>query len=128
MPRKLTGCCGGFANIAKTALICATLFAGMAVASIRAKADDINWRQFEGASIVRAYDIHPYADAVAAQLSEFEKLTGIKVRPELYPDDAYWDRLTPIARSYRVHDFVVKDGKLDTCLDTPESIAFRART
>ncbi|MGY3131242.1 hypothetical protein ACVWZM_001924 [Bradyrhizobium sp. USDA 4501] len=51
----------------------------------QAKADDINWRQFEGASIVWAYDIHPYADAVAAQLPEFEKLTGIKVTAEKMP-------------------------------------------
>ncbi|MGY4230037.1 hypothetical protein ACVMIH_007398 [Bradyrhizobium sp. USDA 4503] len=50
---------------------CSTLFAGTAVVFTQAKADDINWRQFEGASIVWAYDIHPYADAVAAQSPEF---------------------------------------------------------
>ncbi|UXN57756.1 ABC transporter substrate-binding protein [Phyllobacterium zundukense] len=59
-----------------------------------AHADDINWRQYEGTTITWAYDIHPYADAVAAQLPEFEKLTGIKVKPELYPDDSYWSKLT----------------------------------
>src|SRR5690606_23494784 len=41
-----------------------------------------------------AYDIHPYADALAAELPEFEKLTGIKVTPELYPDDSYWNKMT----------------------------------
>jgi multiple sugar transport system substrate-binding protein len=30
----------------------------------------------------------------ASQLPEFEKLTGIKVTPELYPDDSYWNKLT----------------------------------
>ncbi|TIU03115.1 MAG: extracellular solute-binding protein, partial [Mesorhizobium sp.] len=54
----------------------------------------INWRQFEGTTITWAYDIHPYADALAAGLPEFEKLTGIKVTPELYPDDSYWSKLT----------------------------------
>ncbi|WP_246684536.1 hypothetical protein, partial [Mesorhizobium sp. M5C.F.Ca.ET.164.01.1.1] len=34
-----------------------------------AAADTVNWRQFEGTSITWAYDIHPYADALAAQLS-----------------------------------------------------------
>lgn len=94
MPRKLAAGCGHSADFVRKALICCTLLAGSAMTSTHAKADDINWRQFEGASIVWAYDIHPYADAVAAQLPEFEKLTGIKVTPELYPDDAYWNKLT----------------------------------
>lgn len=54
----------------------------------------MDWRQFAGTTITWAYDIHPYADAVVAQLPEFEKLTGIKVQPELYPDDTYWNKLT----------------------------------
>ncbi len=94
MPRKLAACRGHSANFAKKALISSTLLARMVTAFTQAEADDINWRQFEGASIVWAYDIHPYADAVAAQLPEFEKLTGIKVTPELYPEDAYWNKLT----------------------------------
>lgn len=74
MPRTLAALRGHSAHFARTALICSTLLAGAAAA----KAEDINWRQFEGASIVWAYDIHP----------------GIKVTPELYPDDAYWNKLT----------------------------------
>ena len=66
----------------------AALVAGVAGAA------SIDWKQFQGTSITWAYDIHPYADAVVAQLPEFEKLTGIKVTPELYPDDAYWSKLT----------------------------------
>ena len=31
---------------------------------------------------------------MVAQLPEFERLTGIKVKPELYPDDTYWNKLT----------------------------------
>ena len=58
-----------------------------------AHAEEFNWRQFEGAEITWAYDIHPYADAVVAHLPEFEELTGIKVTPELYPDDTYWGKL-----------------------------------
>lgn len=94
MPRTPAALRGHSAHYVKTALICSTLLAGAAASFVQAKAEDINWRQFEGSSIVWAYDIHPYADAVAAQLPEFEKLTGIKVTPELYPDDAYWNKLT----------------------------------
>ncbi|MFK4719499.1 multiple sugar transport system substrate-binding protein [Bradyrhizobium niftali] len=94
MPRTPAALRGHSAHFVKTALTCSTLLAGAAASFVQAKAEDINWRQFEGSSIVWAYDIHPYADAVAAQLPEFEKLTGIKVTPELYPDDAYWNKLT----------------------------------
>ncbi|GGI26051.1 MULTISPECIES: ABC transporter substrate-binding protein [Bradyrhizobium] len=94
MPRTLAVVCGHSAQLIKKALINSTVCAGAALAATQAYAEDINWRQFEGTSIVWAYDIHPYADAVAAQLPEFEKLTGIKVTPELYPDDAYWNKLT----------------------------------
>ncbi|WP_245493170.1 MULTISPECIES: hypothetical protein [unclassified Mesorhizobium] len=69
-------------------------FAVSASLTNSAAADTVNWRQFEGTSITWAYDIHPYADALAAQLPEFEKLTGIKVTPELYPDDSYWNKMT----------------------------------
>ena len=56
-------------------------------------AEDFDWRRYEGTEITWAYDIHPYADAVVAYLDEFEELTGIKVKPELYPDDTYWGKL-----------------------------------
>jgi multiple sugar transport system substrate-binding protein len=66
----------------------------MAIVPRQAQSADMNWRQFAGTTITWAYDIHPYADAVVSQLPEFEKLTGIKVQPELYPDDTYWNKLT----------------------------------
>ncbi|ACC76411.1 extracellular solute-binding protein [Paraburkholderia caribensis] len=71
----------------------AVAFCGFGIAE-SAFSETVNWRQFAGTTITWAYDIHPYADAVVAQLPEFEKLTGIKVKPELYPDDTYWNKLT----------------------------------
>ncbi|WP_244978802.1 hypothetical protein [Bradyrhizobium pachyrhizi] len=53
------------------------LLAGTVTGFTQVEANEINRRQFEGASIVWAYNVHPYTDAVAAQLPEFEKLTGI---------------------------------------------------
>lgn len=79
---------------AKGIVIASAMIATTAVISPAAAADSVNWRQFEGTTITWAYDIHPYADALAAKLPEFEKLTGIKVVPELYPDDSYWNKLT----------------------------------
>lgn len=81
-------------RVAKRMLLTSAVLVATTSLTNSASAEAINWRQFEGTSITWAYDIHPYADAVAAQLPEFEKLTGIKVTPELYPDDSYWSKLT----------------------------------
>ncbi|MBZ9605550.1 extracellular solute-binding protein [Phyllobacterium chamaecytisi] len=78
----------------KSILLGSLLLTTTAAVTTSAEAETINWRQFEGTSITWAYDIHPYADALAAELPQFEKLTGIKVTPELYPDDSYWNKLT----------------------------------
>ncbi|MGY3533128.1 MULTISPECIES: hypothetical protein [Bradyrhizobium] len=77
MTRKLTTFHGYYMGLARNVLICVAPLAGTVIGFTQVKADEINWRQVEGASIVWAYGIHPYADAVAAQLPEFEKLTGI---------------------------------------------------
>ncbi len=81
-------------HAAKRYLVGASILATSIAVATFADAAEINWRQFEGTTITWAYDIHPYADALSAELPEFEKLTGIKVTPELYPDDSYWNKLT----------------------------------
>jgi len=70
------------------------ILAATAMVAMPTGAATIDWKQFSGTNITWAYDIHPYADAVVAQIPEFEKLTGIKVKVELYPDDTYWNKLT----------------------------------
>jgi multiple sugar transport system substrate-binding protein len=84
----------GARRYANTLLLTSALVAASASLATSATAETVNWRQFEGTTLTWAYDIHPYADALAAELPEFEKLTGIKVTPELYPDDSYWNKMT----------------------------------
>lgn len=93
MHNSLSVFCSNTARTAKGFVLGSALLATTGIATSTA-AENVNWRQFEGTSITWAYDIHPYADAIAAQLPEFEKLTGIKVVPELYPDDTYWSKLS----------------------------------
>lgn len=63
------------ASLSKQLAFDLAFFAVSASLTNSAAADTVNWRQFEGTSITWAYDIHPYADALAAQFPEFEKLT-----------------------------------------------------
>ncbi|WPE22795.1 Erythritol/L-threitol-binding protein (plasmid) [Shinella zoogloeoides] len=86
--------CSHARRAARHNMVGVLLLATTVTMSTSAIAADMNWRQFEGTTITWAYDIHPYADALSAELPEFEKLTGIKVTPELYPDDSYWNKLT----------------------------------
>lgn len=52
-----------------------------------------NWRQFEGQSIrVLALRFY-YADFLKERIPEFEKLTGIKVVFEQYPEDQYREKI-----------------------------------
>lgn len=94
MRNSLAAFCNDARRVAKGVIFGSALLATTGMATNSAYAESINWRQFEGTAITWAYDIHPYADALAAELPEFEKLTGIKVTPELYPDDSYWNKLT----------------------------------
>ena len=71
----------------------ALAFAAGVLTTTNVLAEDFDWRKYEGTEITWAYNIHPYADAVVAYIDEFEELTGIKVNPELYPDDTYWGKL-----------------------------------
>ncbi len=70
-------------------LACATLV----VDAGPARANDINWRQAQGTEIrllaLRAW----FGDHWRANLAEFEKLTGIKVIIEDYPEDPFRQKL-----------------------------------
>lgn len=61
--------------------------------------EGFDWKKFSGASITFSYDEHAYSEAIVAHLGEFEELTGIKVKAELLPDSAYWDKLNIVLSS-----------------------------
>ena len=58
-----------------------------------------DWKKFAGTTITFSYDEHAYSEAIVTHLSEFEALTGIKVKAELLPDSAYWDKLNIVLSS-----------------------------
>lgn len=54
-----------------------------------ALADSFDWRKYEGQSIRFVGLKFYYNDFIAEKLPEFEKLTGIKVNMETYPEDQF---------------------------------------
>lgn len=58
------------------------------------KKADIDWRQFEGSSLIIGMSIHPFETTSKPLLSYFEDLTGITVQYNTFPEDQLWQKLT----------------------------------
>lgn len=54
---------------------------------------EFDWRAYEGTELTVLFSEHTYADAVAAKLSDFEELTGIKVQFSTMPEANYYEKL-----------------------------------
>ncbi|HEX7021518.1 MAG TPA: sugar ABC transporter substrate-binding protein [Trueperaceae bacterium] len=60
--------------------LCALVFLSTAAAQ------DFDWRRFEGTEIRFLMNQHPFTDFITPLVPEFEKLTGIKVTLEAFPE------------------------------------------
>jgi len=62
--------------------------------SLGVSAQEFDWRAHEGTTLRLLMNMHPYTDALLANLSTFEELTGIKVEYDIYPEQNYFDVVT----------------------------------
>jgi multiple sugar transport system substrate-binding protein len=71
----------------KSLLILSALFLVISIIPIGAASNDAKlWKQFSGTNLTFIMNEHPYTEALQPLLPEFEKLTGIKVKFEVYPE------------------------------------------
>src|SRR5512139_135972 len=68
-------------------LLCATMFSAGASAQV-------DWKQFQGTEIRFLMNKHPFTSFIEPKIPEFEKLTGIKVVFEVFPEDQYRNKRT----------------------------------
>ena len=68
-------------------LFCAAVFAAGAAAQV-------DWKQFQGAEIRFLMNKHPFTTFIEPKIPEFEKLTGIKVVMEVFPEDQFRNKRT----------------------------------
>jgi multiple sugar transport system substrate-binding protein len=54
----------------------------------------IDWKQFEGTSLIFGMNVHPFTETTSALLPYFEELTGISVQYNTFPEDQLWQKLT----------------------------------
>ena len=58
-----------------------------------------DWKRFDGTSINVMLNEHPWTTGVKAQLGEFTKLTGIKIKVQSYTEGLYFDKMEQAVRS-----------------------------
>ncbi len=51
-----------------------------------ARAQLVQWQRFKGTELSLIFYKHPWVDEIVKHVPEFESLTGIKVRPETFPE------------------------------------------
>lgn len=69
-------------------VVAGLLFATLSVAS----AQQFNWQKYSGTSIRFLMDQHPFTNFIKPLVPQFEKLTGIKVTLEAYPENQFRQR------------------------------------
>jgi multiple sugar transport system substrate-binding protein len=75
-------------------LLLAICIAGMAYA-----ADPFSWTKYQGKTVRLLLNKHPYTDSMLPELDKFQKLTGIKVIYDIFPEEQYFDKLTVVLSS-----------------------------
>jgi len=76
-------------------MVFAVLLTVLAAAAFAADASaQVNWKQFQGTEIRFLMNKHPFTTFIEPKIPEFEKLTGIKVVMEVFPEDQYRNKRT----------------------------------
>ena len=94
-------------SIALAALLGAGLMSTTAFAQI-------DWKQAQGTEIRFLMNKHPFTTYIEPKIAEFEKLTGIKVVMESFPEDQYRNKLTiELNAGGKVDGFMIMPGQDD---------------
>ena len=56
--------------------------------------DAFDWKAFRGEEIKILANRHPWTDLITTHIDEFEKLTGIRVELDVYPEDQFRTKRT----------------------------------
>jgi len=56
--------------------------------------EPFSWTKYKGTTIRLLMNKHIYTDAMRQEVANFEKLTGIKVTYDIYPEEQYFDKVT----------------------------------
>ena len=93
--------------VALAGLLCTSLISASAHAGI-------DWKQAQGTEIRFLMNKHPFTTYIEPKVAEFEKLTGIKVVIEAFPEDQYRNKLTiELNSGGKVDGYMIMPGQDD---------------
>ncbi len=75
-------------------MMCVGLVTLLCVGMVSTTVAQVNWKQFQGTEIRFLMNKHPFTTFIEPKIPEFEKLTGIKVVMEVFPEDQYRNKRT----------------------------------
>ena len=97
----------GMVVVAVAVLLCV----GMASATAFAAVD---WKQSQGTEIRFLMNKHPFTTYIEPKVADFEKLTGIKVVIEAFPEDQYRNKRTiELNAGGKVDGYMIMPGQDD---------------
>lgn len=90
-------------------LIGALLCAGMVSAAV---AGSVDWKQCQGTEIRFLMNKHPFTTSIEPKVAEFEKMTGIKVNMEVFPEDQFRNkRMIELNAGGSVDGYMIMPGQ-----------------
>jgi multiple sugar transport system substrate-binding protein len=90
------------------ALLCAGLLSATSFAA------GVNWKQLQGTQIRFLMNKHPFTSFIEPKVPEFEKMTGIKVTIEAFPEDQYRNKRTiELNAGGKVDGYMIMPGQDD---------------
>src|SRR5512141_3505327 len=94
-------------SVVTTALLCAGLISASANAQI-------DWKQAQGTEIRFLMNKHPFTTYIEPRVVDFEKMTGIKVVIEAFPEDQYRNKRTiELNAGGKVDGYMIMPGQDD---------------
>lgn len=74
----------------------------------------VNWKQLQGTEIRLLMNKHPFTTYIEPKIPEFEKLTGIKVTMESFPEDQFRNkRLIELNAGGKIDGYMIMPGQDD---------------
>jgi len=93
--------------VALAALLCVGLMSATAFAAV-------DWKQSQGTEIRFLMNKHPFTTYIEPKVADFEKLTGIKVVIEAFPEDQYRNKRTiELNAGGKVDGYMIMPGQDD---------------
>jgi multiple sugar transport system substrate-binding protein len=88
-------------------LVCVGAFSSIALGAV-------NWKQFQGTEVRFLMNKHPFTTFIEPKVPDFQKLTGIKVTIEAFPEDQYRNKRTiELNAGGKVDGYMIMPGQDD---------------